>query len=79
MCISEASGTDTAEERDTVSTYTVGDDMTIHLQNHLKAAEDREQCTKKSLSGEGRRITRSRSVNLQWNPSMGDKDVIIKM
>ena len=59
-----------AEEYGEYSAYDVGDDMAAHLHNLLQAAEDRED--------DSRRVTRSKGANLHWNPSMGDKDVILR-
>ena len=59
-----------AEDYGEYSAYDVGDDMAAHLHNLLQAAEDRED--------DSRRVTRSKGANLHWNPSMGDKDVILR-
>jgi len=52
-----------------------GEDMTAHLQKLLKAAEDRES---HEVSADDRRVTRSKGVSLQWNPAMGNKDVVLR-
>ena len=63
--------------------FDIGDDMETHLQELLRAAEEREdpdagECPEVvETANEEQRVPRSRGIAMHWNPTMGDKSVIL--
>ena len=51
--------------------------MEAHLQELLRAAEQREDPEFGELASGEQRVARSKGVSLSWNPAMGNKNVIL--
>ena len=72
-----ASNSDADWEADQDGLFTLDETAEARMQALLEAASNREDTTEAEPM-EQSRVTRSSGLNLEWNPIMNSKDVIVK-